>query len=90
MFISVAIDAASSDSKNSVIKVCKEYGIEKIQENLLESFNFPSKKLGNFKRDISVAVDMDDKLRIYQYPIENSFSISYIVDKKWKKLTISQ
>jgi len=41
-----------------------------------------------FKKDISNELDMDDKLRIYQYPLENKFKVSYIEEKKWKRLSV--
>ena len=88
MFISVIIDLASKDSEREILEVFNEYGIKKIHENLYESFEFLSNKLGNFKKDIAKNLDMYDKIRIYQYPLENSFKISYIENGKWKRLSI--
>jgi CRISPR-associated protein Cas2 len=88
MFLAVNIDLASSDSENNVIKVINEYGIKKLQSNLFESFEFPSNKLGNFKRDLSNCLDMYDRIRLYQYPLENAFKISYFEKGKWKRLSI--
>lgn len=90
MFISISVDLISDDSSMKMAKVLKEYGLKKIQANLYESFEFPSKRLGNLKKDITDCLDMDDLLRLYQYPLENSFKISYVENKKWKRLSISQ
>ena len=86
MFISIFLDLASTDSKNAVKNVIREYGITKIQDNLFESYEFPTKKLGNLKRDLTGCLDMYDKLRLYQYPMDNVLKISYIENGKWKKL----
>jgi hypothetical protein len=90
MFVSIAIDAASEDSLIKLIRILKEYGIKKIQANLYESFEFPSRKLGSFKKDLTDCLDMDDKLRLYQFPLEDTFKISYIENRKWKRLSITQ
>lgn len=89
MFIAVNIDMASDDSKIAVIKILKEYGLNKVQENLYESFDFSEKKLGLLKKDITEVVDMDDNVRIYQFPLENTFKISSLQNKKWKKYSIN-
>ncbi|MCK4798535.1 MAG: hypothetical protein KAT05_14230 [Spirochaetes bacterium] len=88
MFIAINLDLASPDSKKDVIKLINEYGIKNTQINLYESFDFPSKKLGTFKRDIIKYVDMDDRLRLYQYPLDDSFKISYLENGVWKRLSI--
>jgi CRISPR-associated protein Cas2 len=90
MFLSISVDLASDDSKIKVDQILKEYGIAKLQANLYESFEFPLRKLGNLKKDLTDCLDMYDKLRMYQYPIENSFKISFIEGRKWKRLSISQ
>jgi hypothetical protein len=88
MFMAVNIDLVSPDSQREISRLMTEYGIKKKQTNLFESFDFPVKKLGSLKRDLSQIVDMDDKLRLYQFPLEDTFKISYIEDGKWKRLSI--
>ena len=88
MFISINLDLASSESESNVNKILNEYGIKKIQSNLFESFEFPLNKLGNFKRDLSNCLDMYDRIRIYQYPLEDTFKISYFNSGKWKRLSM--
>lgn len=88
MFIAICIDLASSESQRELIKLINEYGIEKKQINLYESYNFPAKKLGTFKRDVLQSLDMDDRIRLYQYPLDEAFKISYIENRKWKRLSI--
>jgi CRISPR-associated protein Cas2 len=88
MFIGISFDLATTDSQNSVLKILNEYGIKKTFTNLFESFEFPLKSLGNLKRDLTNSLDMDDKLRLYQYPLEGSFKISYIENGKWKRLSL--
>jgi len=90
MFLSIVTDLVTDDSDIKVDKVLREYGIKKIQHKLYESFEFPSRKLGNLKKDITDCLDMDDKIRMYQFPLEDTFKISYIENRKWKRLSISQ
>ncbi len=88
MFISVVYDVVSTDSRKKISDVLKQFGLKKIMDTLYESYDFPAGKLGNLKKDISNELDMDDKLRIYQYPLENKFKVSYIEEKKWKRLSV--
>ncbi|MBN2544162.1 MAG: hypothetical protein JXB50_00095 [Spirochaetes bacterium] len=88
MFIGINLDFASTDSKNAVLKILNEYGIKKTHDNLYESFDFPAIRLGNLKRDITNNVDMDDNIRLYQFPLEGTFKISSLQDGKWKRLSI--
>lgn len=90
MFVSVVFDLISTDSRKRVGSLLLQYGMKKVMDTLYESFDFPLVKLGNLKKDISMELDMDDKLRIYQYPLESKFKISYIEEKKWKRLSIEQ
>ncbi len=89
MYIAISIDLASEDSKDKFLKIMNEYGIKKSQINLYESFDFLSNRLGNLKKEIAACIDMDDKLKIYQYPVDNILKISYVENGKWKKLSIS-
>lgn len=88
MFISIVLDLATIDSEKEITRILKEYGLKKIHTNVFESYEFLSKKLGNLKRDISNFIDMDDKLRIYQYPLDKVLKISYVENGKWKRLSI--
>ena len=87
MFISLAFDFMSTETQKEITGLLKEYGINKVFDNLYESYDFPLAKLGHLKKDITGFLDMDDKLRIYQFPVDNSFKISYIEDRKWKRLS---
>lgn len=89
MFVSISTDLVSIDSVKRLEKILLEYGIKKSQKNLYESFEFSTKRLGNLKKDVTDNLDMDDKIRIYQYPLDNCFKISYLEDKKWKRLSIN-
>lgn len=88
MFIGVSFDFISPDTKRDISKLLTEYGLQKVYDNVYESFEFSSKRLGSLKKDITGFLDMDDRLRIYQFPVDNSFKISYIEDRKWKRLSL--
>lgn len=89
MFISVSIDMATEDSKEAVVKILTEYGVKKVHENLYESFDFQAKKLGLLKKDLTESVDMDDSIRIYQFPLDDTFKISALQNGKWKRFSIT-
>ena len=89
MFISVNIDMATTDHVDAIDKVLKEYGIKKVQDRLYESSDFITKSLGNLKKDISDIVDSDDKVIMYQFPLDDCFKISYLEERKWKRLSVS-
>ena len=88
MFISVNFDLVSKDSEQRLIQILREYGFDKVLSHSYESLTIASSKLGNLKKDLAEQLDMDDKLRIYQYPLENKFKISVLAEKRWKRLSI--
>lgn len=89
MYISVSYELISNDNEKKINSILSQYGLKKIFANLYESYDFPINKLGSIKKDLESQLDMDDKLIFFQYPLENSFKISYYFDKKWKRMSLS-
>jgi CRISPR-associated protein Cas2 len=88
MFVSVVCDIGSEDNKASVIEILKMYGFNQVIENLFESTKIKEESLLRMKRDIDKSTDYYDKIRFYQYPVEDTMVITFLTQKKWKKYVI--
>ena len=90
MFVSVVCDIGSEDNKASVIEILKMYGFNQVIENLFESTKIKEESLLRMKRDIDKSTDYYDKIRFYQYPVDDTMVITFLKKKKWKKYVIQQ
>ncbi len=90
MFVSVVCDVGSEDNKNAVTEVLKMYGFKQVIENVFESTKIKEETLSRLKRDIDKKTDFYDKIRFYQFPLEDTFVITFLTQKKWKKFIIKQ
>lgn len=88
MFVSVAYELMTEEARKKLGALLLQFGFQKKMSDLFECYDFPASKLGSLKKDIGDHLDMDDKLRIYQYPLDNKFKISYMEEKKWKRLSV--
>lgn len=90
MFVSVVCDIGSEDNRTSVTEILKMYGFKQVIENLFESTKIKEESLLRMKRDIDKSTDYYDKIRFYQYPVDNTMVITFLTQKKWKKYIIQQ
>ena len=90
MFVSVVCDIGSEDNKNAVVEILKMYGFGQTIENVFESTKIKEESLLRLKRDIDKKTDYYDKILFYQYPMEETFVITFLTQKKWKKLVVKQ
>ena len=88
MFVAVACDFANPDHKDVVIDLLLQYGFKKSMNNLYESTAIDDKRLTRLKKDIDRNTDSYDRLRIFQYPMENTLVITSLDNKKWVKFKI--
>ncbi len=88
MFVSVVCDIGSEDNQHAVFEVLKMYGFKEIMENVFESTKIKEDTLLRLKRDIDKNTDQYDKIRFYQYPMEETFIITFLARKRWKKIVI--
>jgi len=86
MFVSVALDLGSEDSRIKVADLLKQYGFRKIQNALFETTSLNEKNLARLKVDMDRLTDYYDLIRIYQYPVEETLVITSLEGKKWKRL----
>ena len=86
MFLSIAVDAGSEERARELADLLAQYGFSKIQRGLWESAGISHGTLTRIKRDLDNATDSFDKLRFFQYPLEDTLVISSLRDKKWRRL----
>lgn len=86
MFVSVALDLGSEDSRIKVADLLKQYGFKKVQNFLFETSTLNEKNLARLKVDLDKVTDYYDLVRFYQYPMENTLVITQLENKKWKRL----
>ena len=65
-----------------------QYGYRHVLKNLFESAAVDAQDLARLKRDIDKSTDSYDKVRFYQYPMEQTLVISSLEEKKWRKLKV--
>lgn len=86
MYVAVAIDPGSTIRAGELAELLLQYGFKKVQRGLWESVAVSEKVLNRLKVDLDRATDMSDKLRLFQFPVENALSITSLADKKWRRI----
>jgi hypothetical protein len=89
MFVSIICDFGNEDHKIAVDDLLTQYGFKKIMNNCYESAKIKEETLLRLKRDIDRATDAFDKMRFFQYPYEETFVISYLSNKRWRKTIVT-
>jgi len=90
MFVSIHCDLGSDDHRKSVYSIISQYGCKQIMKDVFESTSLEENTLSRLKRDIDKKTDFYDTIRIYQYPINDAFVISYLNKKKWRRFVVRQ
>ena len=67
-----------------------QYGFRRIIKDVYESAKVKENALLRLKRDIDRITDSFDKIRFYQYPLDDTFAISYLANKQWRKTIVKQ
>lgn len=90
MFVSVACEFSDDDHRKAVQELLKQYGFREMLADFFESVKIIEKDLARLKRDIDRTTDYYDKIRIYQYPLEETLIITSLENKKWRRLVIKK
>lgn len=90
MFVSVVCDFGNDDHEMAVEDLLLQYGFRRVMKHVYESVKIKEKSLLRLKRDIDRITDSFDKIRFYQYPLDNAFAISYLANKQWRKTVVKQ
>ena len=88
MFVAIACDFSSDDHKTKGEEIILQYGFKKIMDNLFESTTISANYLVRMKRELDGVTDSYDTLRFYQYPVDNTLVITYLKEKKWRRLVV--
>ena len=88
MLVAVSCDIASDDHRKIVYELLAQYGCRRVHKSLFETTAMDGASLVRMKRDIDRATDSYDKVRFYQYPMEETLVITSLEDKKWRKLKV--
>jgi len=88
MFVSINCDFSNDDHEKQISDLLLQYGFKRIMPRFFESTAISKEGLDRVKKDIDRHTDYYDTIRIYQYPLESTLVISYLKEKKWKKLKI--
>lgn len=88
MFVAVACEFANEDHRKAGYDLLVQYGFRKVLKDAFESAAVSETALGRLKKDLDRVADSDDSVRLYQYPVEGTFAITILKDKKWRRLIV--
>ena len=88
MFVAVSCDLASDDHRRAVYGLLRQYGFVRVLGSLYECTTLTTAYLARLKRDLDKVTDSYDKLRIYQYPMDQTLVITSLEEKRWRKLKV--
>ena len=90
MFAAVVCDLASEDHRIEVYELLIQYGFKQVIKDVFESTRIAENTLMRLKRDIDKATDFYDKVRFYQFPLEDTLTITSLSEKKWRRIIVEE
>lgn len=88
MFVSVIVEPGGLDSAKSLAEILAHKGFTKIQKACWENSRVSDSDLAALKTEIDRVTDYYDKIRLYQFPIDNAFVITELDKKKWRRCAL--
>jgi CRISPR-associated protein Cas2 len=88
MFVAIAVDPGSRERARELADLLAQYGFRMIQKGLWESAAITPDTLNRIKRDLDKATDAFDRLRLFQFPLEETLVLSSLRDKKWRRMAV--
>jgi CRISPR/Cas system-associated endoribonuclease Cas2 len=88
MFVAVACEFANDDHRKAGHDLLVQYGLRKVLKDAFESATLSENALNRLKRDLDRIADSYDSLRFYQYPVDGTFAITILKEKKWRRLIV--
>jgi len=85
MYVTVACDFNSDNSRKVVDSILMQYGFTRCQKDLYEINSIMENSVSRLKLEIDRHCDSYDQIRMYQYPLEHKLVISFLHEKRWKK-----
>ncbi len=88
MFVSVVLDPSGVESAKALATILARYCFKKIQRACWECMSLNEQQLATLKREIDNVTDYYDKIRMYQFPVNNAFAITELHHKKWRRCVL--
>ncbi len=84
MFVSIVLDPGNIDSSHDLVRILMGFGFKKVQRAVWESSSVRQSDISCIKREIDRVTDYYDKVRLYQYPVDEAMELTILDKKKWK------
>jgi CRISPR-associated protein Cas2 len=88
MFVAVACEFANDDHRKAGYDLLVQYGFRKVLKDAFESTTLSETALNRLKKDLDSIADSYDSIRFYQFPVEGTFAITILKEKKWRRLIV--
>jgi CRISPR-associated protein Cas2 len=88
MFVAVACEFANEDHRKAGYDLLAQYGYRKVLKDAFESTTVSETALNRLKKDLDRIADSYDSIRLYQFPVEGTFAITILKEKKWRRLIV--
>jgi CRISPR-associated protein Cas2 len=88
MFVAVACEFANDDHRKAGYDLLVQYGFRKVLKDAFESTTVSETALNRLKKDLDRIADSYDSIRLYQFPVEGTFAITILKEKKWRRLIV--
>ena len=85
MFVAVVCELGGEDTRQDVHALLRQYGFTQVYGALYESVSIKETLLPRLKRDLDRHTDSYDRIRMYQYPLEDTLIITTLQNKRWRK-----
>ncbi len=89
MLVSIVCEFSGEDHQKAVHELLKQYGFRKVMKDCYESVTIKEVALTRLKRDIDRRTDYYDKIRFFQYPMEETLVITFLSNKQWRKTVVN-
>jgi len=86
MFVAIAVDPGSLQRARELADLLAQYGFKKVQNGLWESYTVSPDTLNRVKKDLDKATDGFDRLRFFQYPMDETLVLSSLKEKQWRRM----
>ena len=85
MYVTIACDFNSENSRKIVDTVLMQYGFTRCQKNVYEINSISENQVSKLKLEIDRNCDSYDQVRMFQYPLNHALIVSHLYEKRWKK-----
>ena len=86
MYVAVCVELAGDDS--AARELLAGYGFKRVLAGLFESLTVTDERLARLKHDLDRITDSYDRVRFYQYPLDDTLVITDLETKKWRRKKI--